>query len=184
MTARTRSQFALWLLILVAILIVVVGGQLNRAINNDAKIVSALKEAKQWQQVIDDSDTAFIVFDNNYEIIQWSRGAQLLLGWSESEAVGAKIQLIIPTERYKQGVWSGQNLKQAIYKTIETDCYVENKNGKLLNANIRLVAVINNQILYVIQIVKLEQLESFSGTEGIGFDLAEPYKVEQFRTKK
>jgi len=170
MTARL--QFAWWLLILVAILIAAVGGQLNRAINSDAKVASALKEAKQWRQVIEDSDTAFIVFDNNHEIIQWNRGAQLLLGWSESEAVGAKIQLIIPTERYEQGVWSEQNLKQAIHKTIEIDGYVQNKNGKLLNANIRLIAVIS------------EQFESFSGTADIGSDLAEPHKVEHFRTKK
>ena len=184
MTASTRSQFAWWLLILVAILIAAVGGQLNRAINSDTKVASALKEAKQWQQVIEDSDTAFIVFDGNHEIIQWNRGAQLLLGWSESEAVGSKIQLIIPTERYEQGVWSEQNLKQAIHKTIEINGYVQNKNGELLNSNIRLIAVINNQILYVIQIVKLERLESFSDTADIGFDLAEPHKVEQFRAKK
>ena len=182
MTASTRLHASWWLLILIAILIASIGGQLNRAINNDIVMQSILKEAKQWQQVIEDSDTAFVVFDSNHEIVQWNRGAQLILGWSEAEAVGAKITLIIPTERYEQGVWNEPNLKQAIHKTIEVDGYILNKNGQILSSNIRIIAVVNSKILYVIQIVKLEQLTLIDNNH-IGSELAKPHKIEQFRIR-
>ena len=184
MTANTRSKFSWWLLAVIILLITAIGDQLNKSTINDTKTNSALKEARQWQQVIEDCDTAFIVFDGNHEIVQWNRGAQLLLGWSESEAVGARIELIIPTEKYEKGVWSELNLKKSLSKVTEIDGYLQHKNGKILNANIRLMAVVNSQILYVIQVVKPDLVDEYMSFDNINSELAEPHDIRRFRAKK
>jgi len=184
MTANTRHKFSWWLLAIIVLLITAIGGQLNKSTINDVKKSNALKEAKQWQQVIEDCDTAFIVFDSSHEIIQWNRGAQSLLGWSESEAVGAKIELIIPIEKYKKDVWSEQNLNKLLYKTTEIHEYLQHKDGKILHTNIRIMTVVNSRILYVMQIVRPDLVQYTSLDIAINSELVKPYDIKKFRIEK
>ena len=184
MTTETKSQISWWLLLAVAMLAATIGGVLNRWSYSDLKATSAAKEAKQWQQVIEDCDTAFIVINDSYEIVKWNRGAQSTFGWSEVEAVGACIELIIPEERYLKGIWDEKYLSQSISKILETDGYMQHKNGKLCHVNIRLMAVVNSRILYTIQVVKVENMQEIQDNSAPLCELSKPHRVDHFRIKK
>src|SRR3990170_2853635 len=58
-----------------------------------------------WLRTIIDSaaDYAFIVTDREGAVVLWSRGAQALLGWTESEAMGRSASLIFTPEDQAAG---------------------------------------------------------------------------------
>ncbi|MGH3358115.1 MAG: PAS domain-containing protein [Nocardioidaceae bacterium] len=49
---------------------------------------------------------AVVVADTGGTITRWSDGATRLFGWSESEAVGTSLDLLVP-ERLREAHWAG-----------------------------------------------------------------------------
>jgi PAS domain S-box-containing protein len=58
------------------------------------------------QRIVEEMSEAVIVSDRAGVIILWNRGAEIMFGYSSSEAVGQSLDLIIP-ERFRARHWEG-----------------------------------------------------------------------------
>ena len=127
-------------------------------------IYRANKRADQWRRIIEMSDTAYIICDaKNGTIAMWNDGAQKLLGWTEGEAIGRKLDLIIPPgrfERHQIGM-TYPDLLEKLNKggIIQVSGKMVTKDGEEIDINIRVMSVINGRNLYVAQVVLDEEVE-------------------------
>jgi PAS domain S-box-containing protein len=67
--------------------------------------VSTSSEADLAQVVLEQACDAIIVADREGHIRVWNSGAEGVFGWSEREALGERLDLIIP-ERFRAAHWS------------------------------------------------------------------------------
>ncbi|RPH86715.1 MAG: PAS domain S-box protein, partial [Desulfobacteraceae bacterium] len=64
-----------------------------------------LKEKEQLRllaMVVKDSNEAYVLQDLDGKILAWNRGAERLYGWTEAEALGQDIRLIIPESKQEE----------------------------------------------------------------------------------
>ncbi len=64
-----------------------------------------LKEKEQLRllaMVVKDSNEAYVLQDLDGKILAWNRGAERLYGWTEAEALGQEIRLIIPESKQEE----------------------------------------------------------------------------------
>lgn len=57
-------------------------------------------------RLVDGLADAVVVADNAGTIVYWNAAAQRLFGWTESEAIGRSLDLIVP-ERQRRAHWDG-----------------------------------------------------------------------------
>lgn len=69
--------------------------------------VRDLRRRQQISELISDtSSDAFVATDAGSTIIYWNRGAEQMFGWSAREALGRKLDIIVP-ERHREGHAAG-----------------------------------------------------------------------------
>lgn len=147
-----------WSLLLAAALIAgVLGVGINGAVDHEKELQQALSRARQWQEIVQHSDTAFIVCDVDGKIVQWSEGATVLFGWRETEAVGADLSILIPPGRYaihEDGFRKTETRdKLENGEVLQVVGYMIDRCGNVLEVHVRVVAVVNGRTLYVAQVV-------------------------------
>ena len=74
----------------------------------------------QLKQLVEDSPDAVLVADREGMIRYWNRGAELIFGYTASEAVGQSLDLIIPENlrgRHWEGYWQVMSSGETKYKT-------------------------------------------------------------------
>ncbi|MCB1955547.1 MAG: PAS domain S-box protein [Rhodocyclaceae bacterium] len=121
-------------------------------IEEDSRVVAATRlhvlelqrflEGRGWQQlrsflaaIVESTSDAIIGKDLQGQILSWNHGAELVYGYSEDEAVGRSIKLILPDELEQEepeilkAVQSGKPLTG--FETIR-----RHKSGKLLNVSL------------------------------------------------
>ena len=142
-----------------------IGIGINSVLINEHETQIALERAEQWYEVIQHSETAFIISDESDRITGWSDGATALFGWTEKDAIGATFDLIVPPpelipDDHKAGSdFSNIKLRTELRKrtrageVFQAVGYGMNKDGHVFYAHVRIAAVINGGTHYVSQVV-------------------------------
>jgi two-component system, cell cycle sensor histidine kinase and response regulator CckA len=93
--------------------------------------------------IVESSQDAIIGKDLNCRITSWNRGAELMYGYSASEAVGQHISILAPAGRSHE--------IQKIVEELETGCPIENfetirmaKNGRLIHVSLTVSPVLDS----------------------------------------
>ncbi|MFB3815204.1 MAG: PAS domain-containing protein [Terriglobales bacterium] len=68
------------------------------------------------RQIVDTSSLAIIFGDRDGHIRLWNKGAEEMFGWSEQEALGQSMDLIIP-EKHRARHWAGYKRVMATGET-------------------------------------------------------------------
>jgi len=97
--------------------------------------ISHLKEIKQLERlatVVRDSNDAVTVQDFDGKIMAWNKGAELMYGWSEAEALAMNIREMVPEDRRKGVDEFTKELKKGrVMKSFAAQRLC--KNGKILD---------------------------------------------------
>src|SRR3954447_6034110 len=77
-----------------------IGRQLGRVIAA-AQLAEALRESEsRFRSVAESATDAIVAADQKGDIISWNRGAELMFGYSEDEAIGQALSILMP-ERFR-----------------------------------------------------------------------------------
>ncbi|MFC0187068.1 EAL domain-containing protein [Fictibacillus aquaticus] len=85
-----------------------------------------LKSERKFRSVIQSANDAIILSDSTGTIFSWNKGAQHLFGFEEKEAIGSKLQIIIP-EKFREAHQKGMerylstNIPKVMGKTVELE---------------------------------------------------------------
>ena len=96
---------------------------------------AAMEVRLRLATIVESSDDAIISKDLEGVIVSWNRGAQRIFGFTEAEAVGQPITIIIPPElqeeenKILQRLWAGESIEH--YETIRVT-----KEGKKVNVSL------------------------------------------------
>jgi PAS domain S-box-containing protein len=141
---------------------------------------------QQWRDVIDHASAAIIVVNSEGTIVQWSNGAQRLLGWTQHEAEGARLQLIIPPDRYsahEAGFYNAKQRKKLLDgDVLQVNGYVMHKSGRVQRAQVSISAVCNGDSLFVAQVVRAEDVVDLAPTLPPSQTQYDPPDVGKFHT--
>ena len=179
---RTRYQVGTALMV---VSMVFAGIVFSYAWQVQALYSSERRRAMQWQQVVEDSSAAIIMCNSDGVIEQWNKGAQSLLGWTEAEAVGSDLKLIIPPDRYEKHQ-AGINDPEVCKKLLCGDVmlikgYVVNNIGKVLHVDVRLKALSNGPTRFVAEIVAVKNIAYLPASPPPPEQKYSPPRLEQFR---
>jgi diguanylate cyclase (GGDEF)-like protein/PAS domain S-box-containing protein len=87
------------------------------------------ESAAELRAILENAQDAFIAADENGIIVEWNRQAELLLGWSRTEAIGNKMtELIIPVD-----------MREAHYRGMQE--FIEHGTSVVINNRIELQAL-------------------------------------------
>ena len=96
---------------------------------------AAMEVRLRLATIVESSDDAIISKDLEGVIVSWNRGAQRIFGFTEAEAVGQPITIIIPPElqeeenKILQRLWAGESIEQ--YETLRVT-----KEGKKVDVSL------------------------------------------------
>ena len=96
---------------------------------------AAMEVRLRLATIVESSDDAIIAKDLEGVIVSWNSGAQRIFGFTEAEAVGQPITIIIPPElqeeenKILQRLWAGESIEQ--YETLRVT-----KEGKKVNVSL------------------------------------------------
>jgi len=96
---------------------------------------AAMEVRLRLATIVESSDDAIISKDLEGVIVSWNSGAQRIFGFTEAEAVGQPITIIIPPElqeeenKILQRLWAGESIEQ--YETLRVT-----KEGKKVNVSL------------------------------------------------
>lgn len=189
-TCSPQRQRTSWALLLVlVVLVVLLGYFFTVAQQNDAARRAALERAKAWQQIVEDTAAAIIVVDGEGIIVQWNRGAQRLLGWSETTAVGSKCDLILPPkeERKENCCLKDPKVRAELDsgKIVLIDSYVVDSEGHVHNVHVRLSIVPDEgRTLYVAQIVQMDKIDVMAEVPPPARGAYAPPRPDKFRVQE
>jgi PAS domain S-box-containing protein len=94
------------------------------------------------KQLVEDAPDAILVADLEGIIRFWNRGAELMFGYSESEAVGQTLDLIIPEKlrgRHWEGYWRVMASGETKYKTGLLSSPGQRKDGSRVSLEFSIV---------------------------------------------
>jgi PAS domain S-box-containing protein len=94
------------------------------------------------KQLVEDAPDAILVADREGIIRFWNRGAELIFGYSESEAVGQTLDLIIPEKlrgRHWEGYWRVMASGETKYKTGLLSSPGQRKDGSRVSLEFSIV---------------------------------------------
>jgi PAS domain S-box-containing protein len=94
------------------------------------------------RQLVEDAPDAILVADLEGIIRFWNRGAELIFGYSESEAVGQTLDLIIPEKlrgRHWEGYWRVMSSGETKYKTGLLSSPGQRKDGSRVSLEFSIV---------------------------------------------
>ncbi|TWT59152.1 Signal transduction histidine-protein kinase BarA [Thalassoglobus neptunius] len=125
--------------------------RLISSVRNELKPLQELLERRRWQElksylaaIVESSNDAIIGKDRFGTIVSWNHGAERVYGYTEREAIGKTVQLILPEgtleeeEEIRDVVQSGRRL--ASFETVR-----KHKNGSLLDISLSISPVRDSQ---------------------------------------
>lgn len=123
------------------------GGRIVRWFGTNTDI-TALREAQEAQArlaaIVTSSDDAIVSKDLNGVIMSWNRGAERLFGYTEQEAVGRSITMLMPPERVSEEagilarIRAGESVEH--YETVR-----RRKDGTLLDISLTVSPIRDEQ---------------------------------------
>ena len=92
--------------------------------------------------IVANSPDGIISENNDGIILRWNRGARQMLGYTEEEALGHHISLIIPEDQEEASKRMHNRVKKG--ETIQIQkTHLKNKNGEVINAEVTLSPIID-----------------------------------------
>ncbi|MCM4159397.1 PAS domain S-box protein [Antarcticibacterium flavum] len=85
--------------------------------------------------IVESSDDAIISKNLNGIIMSWNRGAEIMFGYTETEAVGKSIKLLIPEDRQQEAELILNKLRRG-EKVDHFETVRKSKTGKLINISL------------------------------------------------
>lgn len=159
MTTKNRKR-ASNVLLLISLCIAGLLWSYGAHMANEAREQSHRSQA--WREIVDHSPSAVIVANTDGVIVQWSAGAETLLGWSKNEAEGADLQLVMPPDRYERhqaGFYDPARRAQLDGGgVLQVNGYVMNSAGEIINVDVRITAVTNGELFYVATLTRAEEV--------------------------
>src|SRR5262245_38379562 len=104
----------------------------------------AVEDQLQHAAIVESTDDAIISATVDARIVSWNKGAQKLFGYTESEALGQPIEIIVPDDRYDEAkdiqrrVQNGEPIEH--YETVRTT-----KQGKRLDISVTISPIRNSK---------------------------------------
>ena len=96
--------------------------------------------AAQLRAIVESSEDAIISKDLDSTIRSWNRGAEQLFGYSESEAIGKPISLVVPEDRLHEEAGILERIRQGLpVKHFET--VRQHKDGRLIPVSLTISPV-------------------------------------------
>jgi len=102
----------------------------------------------QLNQLIEDSPDAVLVADREGMIRYWNRGAELIFGYTASEAVGQSLDLIIPENlrgRHWEGYWRVMSSGETKYKTGLLSAPGQRRDGSRVSLQFSMIMLRNEE---------------------------------------
>jgi len=102
----------------------------------------------QLNQLIEESPDAILVADREGMIRCWNRGAELIFGYTASEAVGQSLDLIIPENlrgRHWEGYWRVMSSVETKYKTGLLSAPGQRRDGSRVSLQFSMIMLRNEE---------------------------------------
>jgi PAS domain S-box-containing protein len=94
-TSQLNIRFIFILLVIITVLIFTIGLMLIRYLLIKKK---QRTETDYLAKLISNVQDAILSTDDQFIIKSWNKGAEMIYGWTAAEAIGQKIELLLPTE--------------------------------------------------------------------------------------
>src|SRR5687767_2723056 len=93
----------------------------------------------EYARAMGDPTTGFVHVNSQFDVIEWSAGAEKITGYKHAEVFGMSLDLLMPRSRREQ---HRQRFSAAVQdwpaKTQHVNCEILSKDGKLVAVNISL----------------------------------------------
>jgi len=115
-----------WMRLLISAAVIAFGFYAQAAVDQQQELQEKIrKKGIRLQNVIDGCYDAYVSMDQEGQIIDWNRSAELLFGWPRQKVIGESMEIIIP-ERLREGHRKGMaryqktNIGSFLYKPVST----------------------------------------------------------------
>lgn len=126
-----------------------------------------------YKQIVENSGDAIILSDRDGKIRIWNRGAERIFGFTEKEAIGESLDIIVP-EKIRERHWEGYNktMKSGTTKYGDTILSVPalTKSGERISVDFTVILVTEG--------------DAVSGVAAIMRDVTEKYQRERELQKR
>jgi PAS domain S-box-containing protein len=159
MTTKSRKRLSNLMLacsLLLAVALGAYGSHMSQTVREQEN------RNRAWRNIIDHSSSAVIVIDTEGLIVQWSEGAEKMLGWDRHSAEGADLELIMVPERFKvhKAGFCDENQQKLLSEggALQIEGFVVNREGTVIAVDVRITAVTNGRLLFVAELVPCGEL--------------------------
>lgn len=115
-----------WMRVLISATLVGFGFYAQRAVDRHHLLQDQLrKKGERLQEIIDHSYDAYVSADQDGNIIEWNRSAEILFGWPRHKIIGQPLEMIVPErmrEEHRHGMahYKSTNIGPWLYKPMRT----------------------------------------------------------------
>jgi len=115
-----------WMRLLISVAVIAFGFYAQKAVDQQEELQGEIrKKGARLQKVIDGCYDAYVSMDQEGQIIDWNRSAEVLFGWPRHKVIGESMEIIIPErlrESHRKGMarYKETNIGSFLYKPVST----------------------------------------------------------------
>jgi len=132
-----------------------------------------MDKSQVFQHIVENSGDAIVLSDRDGKIRIWNRGAEQIFGFTEEEAIGASLDIIIP-EKIRERHWEGYGKTMKSGETKYGDSILsvpaQTKSGERISVDFTVILVTEGG--------------SVSGVAAIMRDVTEKFQMERELQKR
>lgn len=184
MRYKTRNWLSCAIVFVMVVGVVILGGMLTQA---RQYYEDANARALLWRDVIDGVPGGIVVVDYEGCVIAWSVGAEHLLGWLESDVVGANITFLMPSATSRAAHASAIADVERVDRlmsgeVIQYSCYALTKYGQVKHVRVRITGIHDGYKFFLAHIDLEEQMAPVVAATPL--DVIDPSPIQQQLRKK
>jgi len=115
-----------WMRLLISVTVIAFGFYAQAAVDQQQELQETIrKKGARLQKVIDGCYDAYVSMDQEGQIIDWNRSAEVLFGWPRQKVIGKSMEIIIPErlrEDHRKGMarYQKTNIGSFLYQPVST----------------------------------------------------------------